>query len=56
MRYAVLGFRIGSSVSMLHSNTIVLDVQSIEKKIYVETERMLQFVRFPCWRETCCTP
>lgn len=46
LRYAALGFRIGSSVSMLHSNTIVLDVQSIEKKIYVETERMLQFVRF----------
>jgi probable DNA metabolism protein len=46
LRYIVLGFRIGSSISMLHGNPIVFDVQSIEKKIIVEKERMLQFVRF----------
>lgn len=46
LRYIVLGFKIGSSISMLHGNPIVFDVQSIEKKIFVEKERMLQFVRF----------
>lgn len=46
LRYVVLGFRQGASVSMLHGNPVVFDIQSIEKKINVETERMLQFVRF----------
>ena len=31
---------------MLHGNQTVFDIQSIEKKIEVEKERMLQFVRF----------
>ncbi|MDO4485413.1 MAG: TIGR03915 family putative DNA repair protein [Bacillota bacterium] len=46
LRYVELGFRQGASVSMLHGNPVVFDIQSIEKKINVETERMLQFVRF----------
>ena len=46
LRYVVLGFRQGSSVSMLHGDQIVFDIQSIEKKVNVEIERMLQFVRF----------
>lgn len=46
LRYVVLGFRQGAAVSMLHGNPVVFDIQSIEKKINVETERMLQFVRF----------
>jgi len=46
LRYVVLGFQKGSTVSLLHGNPIVLDVQAIEKKINVEAERMLQFVRF----------
>jgi probable DNA metabolism protein len=46
LRYVVLGFKVGSSISMLHGNPIVFDVQAIEKKIFVEKERMLQFVRF----------
>lgn len=46
LRYAVLGFVKGPAVSMLHGNPVVFDVQAIEKKIYVEKERMLQFVRF----------
>lgn len=46
LRYVVLGFRKGSAVSLLHGNSVVFDIQAIEKKINVETERMLQFVRF----------
>lgn len=46
LRYIVKGFKTGPSISMLHGDPIVFDVQAIEKKIYVETERMLQFVRF----------
>lgn len=46
LKYVVLGFQKGSAVSMLHGNPIVFDIQSIEKKINVEKERMLQFVRF----------
>lgn len=46
LKYVVLGFQKGSVVSMLHGNPAVFDIQSIEKKINVETERMLQFVRF----------
>lgn len=46
LRYVVLGFKQGSSISMLHGNKTVFDIQAIEKKINVETERMLQFVRF----------
>ena len=46
LKYAVLGFKIGSTLSMYHADPVVAAVQSIEKKISVETERMLQFVRF----------
>ncbi|MDO4546427.1 MAG: TIGR03915 family putative DNA repair protein, partial [Bacillota bacterium] len=46
LNYVVLGFREGAHISVLHSNPTVLAVQSVEKKINVETERMLQFVRF----------
>lgn len=46
LRYVELGFRQGASVSMFHGSRIVYDIQSLEKKISVETERMLQFVRF----------
>lgn len=46
LRYIVLGFREGAKISMLHGNQTVFDIQSIEKKIEVEKERMLQFVRF----------
>lgn len=46
LRYVVLGFRKGSAISMMHGNSVVFDIQAIEKKISVETERMLQFVRF----------
>lgn len=46
LRYIVLGFKKGASISMFHGDRTVLDVQNIEKKIDVERERMLQFVRF----------
>lgn len=46
LNYVVLGFQRGSSISLLHGNPVVLEVQAIEKKISVERERMLQFVRF----------
>lgn len=46
LKYVVLGFQKGSAVSLLHGNPTVFDMQSIEKKVNVETERMLQFVRF----------
>lgn len=46
LRYIVLGFKKGSAISMLHGDPVVFDVQSLEKKISREKERMLQFVRF----------
>lgn len=46
LKYIVLGFKEGSKVSMLHGNSTVFDIQSIENKVNVERERMLQFVRF----------
>lgn len=46
LRYAVMGFRVGSKLSMMHGDPVVADIQSIEKKIRAERERMLQFVRF----------
>ncbi|MFQ7473418.1 MAG: TIGR03915 family putative DNA repair protein [Anaerovoracaceae bacterium] len=46
LKYVVMGFKIGSSVSMFHGNPEVFAVQAVEKKINVEKERMMQFVRF----------
>ncbi|NLD19615.1 MAG: DNA metabolism protein [Clostridiales bacterium] len=46
LKYVVLGFKVGRSISSLHGNTVVFDVQAIDKKIWAERERMLQFVRF----------
>lgn len=46
LRYVVKGFKVGASISMLHGDPVVYDIQTIEKKINNEKERMLQFVRF----------
>ncbi len=46
LRYVLLGFRVGPCVSSLHGNQAVFDIQTLEKRIDVEKERMLQFVRF----------
>ena len=46
LRYVVLGFRAGHRLGSLHGNPVVKDIENIVKKISVEKERMLQFVRF----------
>ena len=46
LRYIILGFRTGGRISLMHSDPVVFDIQSIEKKVNVERERMMQFVRF----------
>ena len=46
LKYVVLGFRVGARLSSLHGDPAVFDVQAMEKKIDVERERLLQFVRF----------
>lgn len=46
LNYLVLGFRKGPSVDSLRGEEAVFALQSILKKISVEKERMLQFVRF----------
>jgi len=46
LRYVVKGFKVGASISMLHGDPAVFDVQVLEKRINNEKERMLQFVRF----------
>jgi len=46
LRYAVMGFKVGGKISLMHADPVVADIQGIEKKIDVERERMLQFVRF----------
>ena len=50
LRYVVMGFKVGAKISMLHGDPIVFDIQSIEKKITNEKQRMLQFVRFSVMR------
>lgn len=44
--YVVLGFHVGPSVGSLHGNPVVNRLEKITKKVGVERERMLQFVRF----------
>lgn len=46
LRYVVRGFKVGPAISMLHGDDVVSAVETIEKKINVERERMMQFVRF----------
>lgn len=46
LRYLVLGFRDSYAASHHRTNPAVLDMENMVKKIYVEKERMLQFVRF----------
>lgn len=46
LKYIRLGFKTGSAVSLLHSNPIVFDVQQCEKKVSVETHRMIGLLRF----------
>lgn len=46
LRYVVMGFKKGYAISMLHGDQVVFDIQTLEKKVGREKERMLQFVRF----------
>lgn len=46
IKYVIMGFKKGAAISMFHGDPIVFDVQSLEKKVSREKERMLQFVRF----------
>ena len=46
LNYVVLGFRIGPSIGSMRALPEVLALEQITKKISVEKERMLQFVRF----------
>lgn len=46
LNYVVLGFRRGAIVDSLRGESAVFAMHSIIKKISVEKERMLQFVRF----------
>ena len=46
LKYVLLGFRKGHQLSSLHGDPVVHEVEAIVKKVNVEAERMLQFVRF----------
>ncbi|MEA4923338.1 MAG: TIGR03915 family putative DNA repair protein [Eubacteriaceae bacterium] len=46
LNYVRLGFSKGSAVSMLHGNPIVFDIQSAEKKVNREIDRLNGLIRF----------
>ena len=46
LNYILLGFRTGPSVGSLHSVKEVKELEDIARKVGIEQERMLQFVRF----------
>ena len=46
LKYIILGFRTGPSVGSLHAVKEVKDLEDIARKVGIEQERMLQFVRF----------
>ena len=48
--YIRLGFQKGPTISLLHSNPIVFDVQQCEKKVTVEMHRMKGLARFSALR------
>jgi len=46
LEYILLGFRIGPKLRLLHSNSIVFEVQQIEKKVSFEVHKLCGLVRF----------
>ena len=46
LKYILLGFRTGPSIGSLHAVKEVKDLEDIARKVGIEQERMLQFVRF----------
>jgi probable DNA metabolism protein len=46
LRYLELGFKTGPSISSHHSNPVVFDLQSLEKKVSFEVHRLQGLLRF----------
>ena len=46
LKYILLGFRTGPSIGSLHAVKEVKNLEDIARKVGIEQERMLQFVRF----------
>lgn len=46
LAYLVMGFKMGSGISLLHSHPVVLALQQIEKKVLFEVHRLSGLVRF----------
>lgn len=46
LRYLLLGFRLGGKISNLHSHPVVLDAQTLSKKVSFEVHRLTGLVRF----------
>lgn len=46
LRYIELGFKTGPTISSLHGNPVVFDLQSIEKKVSFEVHRLEGLLRF----------
>lgn len=46
LRFAVLGFRVGPKVTLMHGDDTVAGLLSVVQKIGTEKEKMCQFVRF----------
>ena len=44
--YLVMGFKMGSGISLLHSHPVVLALQQIEKKVLFEVHRLSGLARF----------
>ncbi|MDX9889207.1 MAG: TIGR03915 family putative DNA repair protein [Anaerovoracaceae bacterium] len=46
LKYLELGFKTGPTISSLHGNPVVFDLQSIEKKVSHEVHRLKGLIRF----------
>lgn len=46
LKYLELGFKIGPTISSFHSNPVVLNLQSLEKKVSHEVHRLEGLLRF----------
>ncbi len=51
LKYIRLGFQCGSKISAMHSHPIVCDVWKWEKKVSVESYRMIELARFSALRK-----
>jgi len=46
LRYLQLGFKMGGDISRLHGNSVVFDVQKIDRQVAFETHRYKGLIRF----------